>query len=139
MFGSKNRRIADLEQRNADLHEQLAEARHDAAAHLGASKRTAARNVHLGEQLEAARHTAVTATRRTQQLDGEFEEMADRLERLLRGCVRYRRDLAEQHRVIRRLTDQLFDSMGYDDAGLKRLEVAVPVGREPGLVEGATA
>jgi len=33
--------------------------------------------------------------------------------RILRACVRYRAELAEQRRQIRQLTDQLLDATGY--------------------------
>ncbi|MEU9498196.1 hypothetical protein [Streptomyces sp. NPDC048196] len=59
-----------------------------------------------------------------------------RIARLARAVWRLRRELAEQKRVNDRLADQLFNAMGYTDAGLKALGVPAhtAAGREPGEV-----
>ncbi|WP_405676727.1 hypothetical protein OG292_19095 [Streptomyces sp. NBC_01511] len=54
MFGTrKRRRIAELEARVERLVEQRDEARENAAAHLGASKRTSGYNARLTDELSA--------------------------------------------------------------------------------------
>ena len=130
MFGSKNRRIADLEARVAQLTEQRDQAREDrdterntrriiarqVAEADGALRRIHSRNLHLAELLELAREA---------QGDGANEQLHARLHRALRACAGYRSELAAQHRVNNRLSDQLMDSLGYDDAGLKALGRAV--------------
>ncbi|MFJ8163849.1 hypothetical protein ACIRBY_23380 [Streptomyces sp. NPDC096136] len=41
------------------------------------------------------------------------DHAAERLQRALKACARYRADLAGQRRATRRLTDQLLDATGY--------------------------
>lgn len=75
MFGTrKRRRIAELEARVERLVDQLAEAREDAAAGMGASKRTCQRNVHLSNQLDAVRAQLTAQTRRTEQLQQRLDD-----------------------------------------------------------------
>lgn len=111
MWGAKRRRIAELEARVEQLVQQRDAAREDAAAHLGAAKRTAARNVHLSDQLDGAR--ALTARHQR------------RISCLARAVASLRVDLSVQHRVVDRLTEQLFSSLGYTDTGLEALGVAI--------------
>ncbi|MFD5031667.1 hypothetical protein ACFWM0_14815 [Streptomyces sp. NPDC058405] len=71
-------RLAALRAQIERLTEQRDEARMDAAAHLGAAKRTAARNVHLADQAETATvgrlSAALTAeTRRADQLQRRLD------------------------------------------------------------------
>jgi hypothetical protein len=60
----------------------------------------------------------VTAVR-----DDDALWLRGRLDRAVRACIRYRHDLAAQHRVNDRLSDQLMGSMGYSDVALSRLGV----------------
>lgn len=68
MFGTRNRRIAELEARVQRLVEQLAEAR------MGASKRTCQRNVHLTDQLDTVRAQLAAQTRRADQLQQRLDD-----------------------------------------------------------------
>ncbi|TMU98063.1 hypothetical protein [Streptomyces sp. DASNCL29] len=114
MWGSKNRRIAELQDRVAQLVDER-----DAALRAVETERTArsiavrqfceaaaankrihGRNVHLTEQLERAREDAN---------DGALDEMGARLDRALRACARYRADADGQARLNRN-QQQLLDT-----------------------------
>lgn len=130
MFGSKKRRIADLEARVAQLAEQRDQARGDrdterearriVTGHYceadGALRRLHGRNLRLAELLELAREA---------QGNAEHEQLHTRLHVALRGCARYRAEIAAQHRVVDQLTTQLFNALGYDHAGLRALGAEV--------------
>lgn len=73
MFRNR-RRIADLEARVERLVEQRDEARENAAAGMGASKRTCQRNVHLTDELAAARAALTAQTRRADQLQQRLDD-----------------------------------------------------------------
>ncbi|KAB7850190.1 hypothetical protein [Streptomyces mobaraensis] len=72
---------------------------------------------------------------RAQQDQGaEVARLEERLERTVRGCARYRRELDDRERVIGRLTVQLMGAMGYSREELALLGVVpATAGREPGV------
>ncbi|MFP3990685.1 hypothetical protein U9R90_25110 [Streptomyces sp. E11-3] len=123
MFGIRSRRIRALEARVERLVEQRAEEHKQRVAAVNNLARMAQRH---GAKL------------RTTELDdaarGRYER---RIRRLVVACARYRYELAGQQRVADHLSDQLLGSLGYTDAALKMMGVAVPemdeVG-EPGEV-----
>lgn len=98
MFGSKNRRIADLQARVQQLIEERDEAREDAADFKSAAVRTAGRNTVLAKA-EAAH-------------DADLDHMADRIDRVLRACARYRAAHAAERRRADRLQHRLDDALG---------------------------
>ncbi|MGW3428934.1 hypothetical protein ACWDHW_13400 [Streptomyces melanosporofaciens] len=116
MWGAKNRRIAELQNRIAELAEQRDEARAELAESRATVIRLAGRNTTLAERLEHA-HEAAN--------DGALDEMGARLDRALHACARYLDAYHAQCRVNDRLSDQLMGAMGYTDAGLKALGVAL--------------
>lgn len=130
MWGAKKQRIAELEARVRQLADERDDARRDAETERfnnvtmarqvweadAANKRLYGRNRHLTEQLEQAREAA---------RDGALDEMGRRLDRALHVCARYLDAYHAQCRVNDRLSDQLMGAMGYTDAGLKALGVAV--------------
>lgn len=83
---------------------QFAEAREAAAAHLAAAVRTAGRNNRL--------------TRSEAQHDANLDAMAARIDRALRGCVRYRAAHAAERRRADQLQARLDDATGLNSAGV---------------------
>lgn len=143
MFGitTRNaRRIAELEERVQLLVEQRDNARSLAATHQGNLARMAqlrsvdhdelTRLRQEAERTERYRTAWMSASRRALPVSWgvplwrtEDRLLRSRLTRVLRACARYRADLAVQHRVVDRLSDQLMGAMGYTDAALMRLSV----------------
>ncbi|MFI0768578.1 hypothetical protein ACH4TQ_27380 [Streptomyces sp. NPDC021218] len=109
MWGSKNRRIAELAEQRNEARAELAESRATVI-------RLAGRNDELSNRLERANEAAN---------DGALDEMGARLDRALRACARYLDAYHAQCRVNDRLSDQLMGAMGYTDDGLKALGVAL--------------
>ncbi|APY88216.1 hypothetical protein DCW30_05640 [Streptomyces alfalfae] len=105
MWGKRKRRITELEAHVRQLVDERDEARTASAAHLAAAVRTAGRNTILAE-----RNEQLTATEHSH--DADMEIQADRIERLLKACVRYRAELATAARDIARLQDRLDDCLG---------------------------
>lgn len=105
MWGKKTRRITELQDRVRQLVDERDETRAAAAVHLAAAVRTAGRNTVLAEKNE---RLAVADARH----DADVEQQADRIERLLRGCIRYRAALATADRGNRRLQGLLDDALG---------------------------
>lgn len=116
MWGSKNRRITELQTRIAELAEQRNEARAELAESRATVIRLAGRNNELSNRLERANEAAN---------DGALDEMGARLDRALHACARYLDAYHAQCRVNDRLSDQLMGAMGYTDDGLKALGVAL--------------
>ncbi|MFF8656769.1 hypothetical protein [Streptomyces huasconensis] len=128
MWGIKTRRIAELEARVQQLVEERDAAKATAALNLAAAVRTAGRNTVLTE-----RNEQLAATERRH--DADMEVQADRIERLLRGCIRYRAALATAARDTARLQSRLDDALGLTspavEAGAdwqKRRKDAIPGG-----------
>lgn len=101
MFGRKSRLIAEERERVVQLQEQLAAAKEDARAHLGAAVRTAKRNTRLLEQLDERRPAEdVAAYART---------LEKRLDRALCAAGRYLAAVwqtdADAETVLRELVD----------------------------------
>lgn len=111
MWGKKKRRIADLEQRVRELVDERDEARAAAAVHLAAAVRTAGRNTVLAERNE---RLAATDARH----DADIEQQTDRIERLLRACIRYRAQLATEARDLRHLQGRLDHLLGLDSPAI---------------------
>lgn len=101
--------------RNQRLAQDLAEAK-------AAAKRTHDHARVLAELLEKAREANG---------DYELDRMEQRLHRVLRAVAALRADLADQKRVNDRLSDQLFNSLGYTDAALRALDVEPHAGPGP--------
>ncbi|MFE4535638.1 hypothetical protein ACFRKB_11220 [Streptomyces scopuliridis] len=99
-------RLAAMRTRIEQLAEQRDEARTDAAAHLGAAKRTAVRNQHLTEQLQDVR------------AEDLGDSIADaigyerRIVRLTRAVARLSAALTTQTRRADRLQQRLDDAVG---------------------------
>lgn len=86
--------------------------------------------VHQVETEKRLRETAIgNQARMARHFSSQHDELTrlrssdGRLRRALRACAGYRSDLAAQHRVTDRLSDQLMDAMGYTDTALIRLSV----------------
>jgi len=78
---------------------------------------------------------AAALARAVARLTAERGRYTARIDRLARALWTTRRELAAQKAVNNNLADQLFNSLGYTDAGLKALGVpARTAGREPGEV-----
>ncbi|WAL93935.1 hypothetical protein [Streptomyces sp. Je 1-369] len=110
MWGLTIRRRRDWLVHELHARLQRAEAERDAALTAAAEAeaaaiRTAGRNTILAEQVE--RLTAAEAAH-----DADIEEQADRIDRLIRACVRYRADLARGSRDLTRLQTRLDDVLG---------------------------
>jgi hypothetical protein len=136
-FGSKSREITHLKRLVKSRTIQRDNARKLASIHRANLKRTSARNSGLLDLLtdtqrarDAAQNRAVEATRHAGLLGSEHEPLANRLDRMVRACTRLRAELAAQHRVNDRLSDQLMGAMGYTDTALIALGVAETDGRE---------
>lgn len=84
MFGRKRRQLAEERKRRLQVQEQLAAAKDDARAHLGAAVRTAQRNRLLREQLDEQRLAEDIATEAAY-----ARQLEERLERALRAVGRY--------------------------------------------------
>jgi hypothetical protein len=132
MFVSRRRYRRDTEA----LHDQvrrLVDARDgalaDALAEAGARtifvRRLAEADAALARVHGRNRHLAQTLGFAVGQGDADYNRLYARLVRALRGCARYRDELAGQHRLNDVLTDRLLSSLGYDDASLLRLGVDV--------------
>ncbi|MEU2510513.1 hypothetical protein [Streptomyces syringium] len=111
MFGSRKRRIEDLDALAALLLQQRDEARVDRLA------------------------MADALTRMCAQLAEQRQWYGRRLDRALQGCARYRQELAEQRKTLDRLSTQLMGAMGYDADQCARLGIPIVTRsrREPGL------
>lgn len=104
MFGRKSRLIAEERARVVQLQEQLAAAKGDASAHLGAAVRTAQRNTRLLEQLDEG-HPAEDAAAEA----AYTQTLEKRLDRALRAAGRYLAAVwqtdADADTVLRELLD----------------------------------
>ncbi|MEV0114638.1 hypothetical protein AB0H77_15500 [Streptomyces sp. NPDC050844] len=105
MWRKKSRRIAELEDRVRQLVDERDDARTASAVNLAAAVRTAGRNTALAERIEQLATTEASH-------DADLGVQADRIERLLRGCIRYRADLSTSERDNRRLQGLLDDALG---------------------------
>lgn len=84
------------------------------------------------EQLSKVRVLVAIYSSRINALDRQ--SLGVRLDRAVRACVRYRHDLAVQHRVVDQLSGQLFDSLDYNPPARKLLGLrvlAAPEDAEP--------
>lgn len=95
-----------LSNRNQALQEQAA-VRAEIARQRGGSL------AKLGQRLDAVAGEYA-------HIDGYAARMEDRLDRALRGCVRYRAALAAEARRADRLQDRLDDALGFNTPGVER-------------------
>jgi hypothetical protein len=72
------------------------------------------------QQLDNANVVLALYSTRIDRLGGNLPA-ARRLDRAVRACARYRRELAMERRVVLRLSTQLFDSLDYNPAARKSL------------------
>lgn len=86
MWHPWKRRIAELRARVEQLAEQRDDARRELANSRATVIRLTGRNTELTERLERAHEAAQ---------DGALDEMGHRLDRALRACARYRKEVAE--------------------------------------------
>lgn len=119
MWGRKAARIADLEARNALLAHQLAGAREDVDAWKWAAHRSDDRVIQQDQQRRERRAKAQNALATQRARITRYQQA---WQSACRQRARYRAELASQQRVIDRLTQQLFDAMGYGDADRAALE-----------------
>jgi chromosome segregation ATPase len=93
-----------------------------AATHLSNLTRVAEQFDQADEKVTRLRRALQAAQPRGGQATADdSKQLRDRLTRALRACARYRSDAATQDAVMRRLTEQLFDALGYDDVLRARL------------------
>jgi chromosome segregation ATPase len=93
-----------------------------AATHLSSLTRVAEQFDHADEEVTRLRRALQAAKPRSEQAAADdSKQLRGRLTRALRACARYRVDAATQDAVMRRLTEQLFDALGYDDVLRARL------------------
>ncbi len=133
MWGLTRRRrrdwlVAELHARTQRAEAERDAAQKEAAAERAAAIRTAGRNTILTEQIE--RLAAAEAAH-----DADIEAMADRIDRLVRACARYRADRVSAERDAARLQGRLDDALGLTspavEAGAdwqKRRQDAIPGG-----------
>ncbi|MEU1373037.1 hypothetical protein ABZ442_05150 [Streptomyces triculaminicus] len=120
------------------LREELAQLEAERDEERQARRRLVAdlREAHDSLQQITDHDGRLTALLQTTQRDqgAEVVRLEGRLERLVRGCVRYRNQLDDRDRVIARLTVQLMGAMGYSRDELAVLGLVEPSGgSEPGL------
>jgi hypothetical protein len=86
------------------------------------------------QQLSKTRVLVAIYSSRINALDRQ--SLGVRLDRAVRACAQYRRDLSVQHRVVDQLSEQLFDSLDYNPAARKLLDLpplVAPEDAEPKL------
>lgn len=105
----------DLQKMTEDRNKQ----RSLAATHLSSLTRVS--EMYSEAHDEATRLRSALQTARQETSAADPKELRSRLNRALRACARYRTDAATQAAVTDRLTEQLFDSLGYDDVLRARL------------------
>lgn len=81
------------------------------------------------QQLDNANVVLALYSTRIDRLGGNLPA-ARRLDRAVRACARYRRDLAMGRRVVLRLSTQLFDSLDYNAPARKALDLPPLVAAE---------
>ncbi|MEV6046060.1 hypothetical protein [Streptomyces xanthochromogenes] len=81
------------------------------------------------QQLAKTRVMVAICMHRIDRLGGNLPT-AHRLERAVRACARYRRELAQERRVIKHLSGQLFDSLDYTPAARTLLGLPPQVAAE---------
>lgn len=110
MFGSKRRRLAeDLaweKHRNQLLRKQLREVTEERESWKWAATHA------MGSNEDAL----IRCTRERNGAIRKAKQLQKRLDRAVRACARYRTDATQQTAVTDRLTEQLFDALGYDEA-----------------------
>lgn len=74
------------------------------------------------QQLDKANVVLAIYSQRIDRLGGNLP-MSQRLDRAVKACARYRHELATERRVVLRLSTQLFDSLDYNPAARKLLDL----------------
>lgn len=74
------------------------------------------------QQLDSANVVLAIYSSRIDRLGGTLPA-ARRLDRVVKACARYRHELAMERRVVLRLSTQLFDSLDYNPAARKLLDL----------------